>query len=1198
MIGRALPRVKLASVLSLALLLASIAALNVRLLGQNILGSIVGTIVDASGGSIVGAKVAVTNTGTGERRVGQSRVGGDYEFLNLVPGVYRVEVEQSGFKKATRENVEVTISGAVRADIAMQVGEMTQSIEVQATVQLLRTENANVSQVVPTRAIEETPVNGRNLMALTTLVPGVVSNGTTDGNAITGKNIFAAGNYQIGGGMANQGATFYDGVPNNSVLGNLVNMVPSPDVVSEFRVESNSNSSEYGRYSGGVINISSKSGTNTFHGAAYEYFRNTDLDANLFFNNATGIGKAPVHQNQYGADVGGPVKKNKLFGFFGWENYYGRQGANYLGTVPLPAMYNGDFSGYKNASGAVIPIYDPLTQCGTNSNAPCPGGVVAQSYSAGPARSPFPGNIIPVNRFNPTGLAILNFPITGKPNVPGVPFTAANNLSTICQVGGNNNQETARGDYNMSDKLRMFGRFSRWHSQANPCAPMGNGNYANDPYSPETFTTTQGVLGVTYLISPTLIFDIRASYVRFPYQRLESYANIDESKTFNLPSYMDTLLPLVHGGPGTAVPSVGMAGYTVPSGLHILSTEDSYLLAPSLSWVKGKHTIKFGSDWRDQQNGYYQNFDGGSLSTAINGTCSNALACGASGNGMASMLLGFGSAYSVSAFSNPWQSIHYQGYYVQDTWQTTPRLTVTLGLRYEIPGVYTERYNRNASINPNEVNSALAAAGITLNGQPIMGNVDFVNTPAHPDAGNAREHFKLFSPRLGLAYRLNDKTVIRAAGGIYYLPPTTYFSNAPFGQSINQFVTNGVASVDGGVTLTNPISNPFPTGILQTPGNYSHDVGQAEMLGGSLGGMTLGYLRYPYQEQANLAVQRQLPGGAAIEAAYVFSAGKHLPGPGSNLNVNAVPQSDLAMGNALTSLVPNPFASVVKTGALSQPTVQLQQLLLPFPEYTGFSEANVDIGVSTYHALQMKVEKRFKQGGTLLASYTFSKLMADVSTLTTWLNGGLGPTPGVQNPYNISAEKSLSGFDARSRLTINYTLDLPFGPGQKFLNAGPGIEKKLVGGWTVSGISTFGEGFPLALTATGTANATGYGRRPNVVPGCNPKLSGPIQSRLYGYFNTACFTVPAAYTLGNESSTDPVLRGPGINNFDVSLGKKTAITERINLQFRAEIYNLFNRVQFSQPNTSITTAANPTTGWITAQQNQPRLLQLSGRLVF
>ena len=209
--------------------------------------------------------------------------------------------------------------------------------------------------------------------------------------------------------------------------------------------------------------------------------------------------------------------------------------------------------------------------------------------------------------------------------------------------------------------------------------------------------------------------------------------------------------------------------------------------------------------------------------------------------------------------------------------------------------------------------------------------MDFVNTPQHPEKGNQREHFKLFAPRLGLAYRLNDKTVIRAAGGIYYLPATTYFSNAPFGQSINQFVTNGVASVDGGVTLANPISDPFPTGILQTPANYSHAVAQGLLLGGSLGGMTFASLRYPYQEQANIAVQRQLPGGAAVEAAYVFSAGKHLPGPGSNFTLNALPYAELARGNALTGLVPNPFYGVVKTGALSQPTVALQQLLLPFP---------------------------------------------------------------------------------------------------------------------------------------------------------------------------------------------------------------------------------------------------------------------------
>jgi hypothetical protein len=266
-----------------------------------------------------------------------------------------VDVEQSGFKRATRENVEVTISGAVRVDFVMEVGEVSQSVEVQATAQLLRTENANISEVVPARAIEETPVNGRNLMALTTLTPGVISSGTTDGNAITGKNVFAAGNYQIGGGMANQGATFYDGVPNNSVLGNLVNMVPSPDVVSEFRVESNSNSAEYGRYSGGVINISSKSGTNQFHGAAYDYLQNDALTAQSYLFGAQAQPIPHLRFNNFGFALGGPILKKKLFFYFDYDQIVDHGNNTGRNSVPTTAIMGGDFTGMQT-------IYDPTTQ--------------------------------------------------------------------------------------------------------------------------------------------------------------------------------------------------------------------------------------------------------------------------------------------------------------------------------------------------------------------------------------------------------------------------------------------------------------------------------------------------------------------------------------------------------------------------------------------------------------------------------------------------------------------------------------------------------------------------------------------------------------------------------------------------------------------------------------------------------------------
>lgn len=1192
---------KKSSIFSLALLTASVAGFNVNLIAQNFYGSIVGTITDASGASIVGAKVNITSSGTGETHQTQSGAGGDYQFLNLVPGIYRVDAEQNGFKKATRENVEVTVSGTVRSDISMQLGDVSQSVEVQATSPLLQTENANLSQVVNTRSVEELPVNGRNIMNLTEVVPGVVPQGTTSGDAVTGKNIFAAGNYQIGGGAANQSATYYDGVPANSALGNLVNMVPSPDAVSEFRVQTNSNGAEYGRYAGGVVNISSKSGTNEYHGAAYEYFRNTDLNANLFFNNAQGQGKAPFHQNQYGLDGGGPIKKNKIFFFVSWEAYTARQGSNYTGTVPLPAMYNGDFSGYKNASGAVIPIYDPLTQCGANGNASCPGGVASASYSAGPARQPFPGNIIPPSRFNPVAVKILSFPLIAQPDTAGAQYTAVNNYAATCEIGGNNNQENSRFDDTISEKLRVFARYSRWSSLNNPCTPMHNGVYANDPYSPESFDTQEAVLGATYLISPNIVLDIRASYVRFPYDRLESQPDLSLSQTFGFPAYMDQDIPIIHGGPGTSFPSFSITGYTTASGLHILSTEDDYLLTPNLSWVHGKHTFKFGADWRDLQDTYYQTFDGGSFSFTNLFTASNALAPGASGNGLASMLLGYGASGSETAFSVPWESLHYQGYYAQDTWQVTNKLTLTYGVRWEIPGVWTERYNRNSTFNPSEVNPALQSDGITLNGQPILGAVDFANTSQNPNKG-ANEHFRLFAPRMGLAYRLDDKTVIRAGAGIYYLPSNTYFSDAPWGQTINQYGTSWLSTLDGSVTPYYTLSNPFPNGFNQTPGNLSHTAAQAALIGGSIGSTQLLNIPFPYNAQWNLTIQRQLPGGAALEVAYAGSKGTHLPTSG--LTSNALPYQDLSMGTVLTGLVPNPFASVVKTGSLSAPTVQLQQLLLPFPEYTGVSEANADVFNSSYHSLQMKVEKRFSQGGSVLASYTFSKLIADVSALTGWLDSGVGAEPGIQNPYNLTAEKSLAGFDSRQRLTVSYALDLPFGPGHKYLVGGNEFVKRTVGGWTVSGISTFQDGFPLALTATGTSIGTGYGRRPNVTAGCNPVNSGSATSLLGApyssgiWFNVSCYSVPAAYTLGDESATDPVLRGPGIANYDFSLAKKTRVTERFNLQFRAEFYNIFNRVQFGQPNTSITTAANPTTGFITSQINQPRTVQLNLRLSF
>jgi hypothetical protein len=1173
--------------LCFALLLGVALITREPVFGQAFYGSVVGTIRDQSGAALRGATISLTNTGTGERRQTQSGAAGEYQFLNLVPGMYRVEAEQSGFKKVTREDVEVTVSGAVRADLSMQLGDVTQTVEVSAAAPLLQTENANLSQVVNSRSVQELPVNGRNILNLTALVPGVVPQGTTEGNALTGKNIFAAGNYQIGGGFANQGAVYYDGVPANSALGNLVNMVPSPDAVEEFRVQTNSNNSEYGRYSGGIINMSSKSGTNEFHGSAYEYFRNTVLNANSFFANANRTGKQAFKQNQYGLTGGGPVKKNKMFFFAAWEGFRSRQGSNYTATVPLPEMYTGDFSNYRNASNAMIPIYDPLTQCDTGSNAACVAGQTVQ-------RQPFPGNIIPQSRINPVSAKIFAFPLMAPPNLPGEQYTHNFNFSALAAQGGDNDQVNFRYDANVTDKLRIFGRYSRWASQSLPFAPFGNGIYANDPYAPEYFTTNQVLAGATYVLSPSIVLDVRASYIRFPYGRSESYEGISLSQKFGFPKYMDEQLPIIHGGPSTSIPSFNISGYNPVSGLHILSTENDYVLTPNLSWVKGTHTFKFGADWRDMQNTYYQTFDGGTLTFTNAITSQNALSPGASGNGLASALLGYGSTGSVSAFARPYESLRYQGYYAQDTWQATKKLTVTLGVRWEIPGVWQERYNRIASFNPSELNPA--TSGITVNGQPVNGALDFVGSTQHPELGARTEHFDLFAPRAGIAFRLNDKTVIRAGGGIYYVPSNLQFSEAPWGMPLSSIGTPWLPTLDGGVTPYSPISDPFPNGFTPAPGNLPHDQAQLLLLGGGLTNIPLRSISYPYQAQWNFTVQRQLWGGVAVEAAYAAAAGAHLPL--GTYQIDALPTQYLSQGSALNTLVPNPFYGLVKTGTLSQPTVQRGQLLLPFPQYTSIASGGGYVGHSTYHALQMKVEKRMARGGTVLAAYTFSKLLANVNSTTAWLDSGVGANPGPQDPANMRAEKSLAGFDSRQRLVVSYVADLPIGAGHKFLGGGNAFVQKFSSGWSISGTATFQEGYPLALTALPNVTGFGLGLRPNVVPGCDPVKSGSAQSRLNGWFNTACFTVPAAYTLGNESRADPVLRGPGINNFNASLLKRTPITERVNFEFRTEVYNLFNRVQFGLPNTVINTAANSTAGYITTQINQPRLIQLAARLVF
>ncbi len=1153
---------------------------------QSTFGTIVGSVTDASAASMPDVTVVLLNSATGDRRSAVTDSNGSFQFVSLNPGDYKIDIQQTGFRHYTRSSILVEVAAQVRADIQMQVGDTTQSVEVTASAALLQTENATLSQVVAARAVQELPLNGRNVMNLVALVPGVVPQGGSMSN-LQGQNIFGAGNFQIGGGAANQSSTLLDGSPLNVNYGNLTAFVPTQDAISEFRVQTSSNTAEYGRYTGGIINLTSKSGTNEIHGSMYEFLRNRALNAGTFFGNATGAGRPAFTQNQFGVNAGGPIKKDKTFIFGSYEGFRQVQGSILLNTVPTAAILGGDFSGYRNAAGAQIPVYDPQTQCGQLGNAACGAGTVQ--------RSQFPGNIIPSSRINPVAKALSN-KLFALPNTAGVANTNQFNFSTNVNTGGSNDQYNGRVDHTFSEKQRVFARYSRW--TLNDLA--GNG-YGDIPYyaggsSPEIFTTDSAVLADTYIFNATTILDVRGSFLRFFYDRTPKVApGTFDATTIGLPKYMNV--------PLAAWPGTTFAEYNSGSASQrISSRNNSYSFVPGLTKIMGRHTLKTGMELRNLQANFFQvNSPGGAYTFTNLFTSQNATSPGATGNSYGSFLLGNPATGTLLLPNFTASSLLYQGYYVNDSFQVNKKLTVTAGLRWEIPGVWTERNDNMAVFNPTATNPLSQATGLNLKGA-----FELVKSDAHPQRGLKSEYWKAFAPRVGLAYRMNESTVLRAGGGLFFIPADVVFVESPYQNPLNLYSNTMVTTVDNSVTAFNTLSNPYPQGLTVAPGRNANF--QALLQGGNFAGggggaaasAIIANSKNPTVYQWNAAIAKDLH-GLAVEVGYSGSAGNHLPTGG--LQLNQIPNQFLSLGKALTNQVPNPFLGKITVGPLAQPTIQAGQLLRPFPQYQTVTDAGGYIGNSTYHAALVKAEKRFASGGTLLGSYTFSKLLTDVESTTSWLEsaGTGGGTAGYQDFTNFAAEKSLSAFDSRERATISYVVDLPFGTNKKFLANAKGIAGKLVNGWGINGISTFQKGYPLHMTATPVALSIangGGGLRPNVVANCDPAVSGGVQQRLTKYFNTGCFTVPANFTWGSAARTDPRLRGPGIANYDFAMFKRTAITERINLEFRGEIFNIFNRVQFGQPNSVATTAANSTFGVISTQANSPRQVQFALRLKF
>ena len=1112
---------------------------------QTTSGTVLGTVTDQTGAVLSNTTVQLINTATNTKRQTESNDSGYYQFFSVPPGTYQLAVQKQGFKKLSSAVFKLEVEGSMRINLSLEVGSESQSITVTAAAPLIQAETTSLGSVVDERETTEIPLNGRNPMSLAAMVPSVIPQGQATQNP-NGANPFGWGNYQIGGGMANQSATYLDGSPVNTLYINLTALIPTQDSLSEFKVDTNALSAEYGHLAGGAINFSTKSGTNTLHGSVWEYLRNKVLNANDYFANQKGVARGAFTQNQYGFNLGGPVVlphlydgRNRTFFFFNWEGFALRQGQTFTETVPTSRMIDGDLSELG------VTLYDPLTTC-TNP-AGCTDALHGTHYGD---RLPIPNADLtqaPVSRISPAAQAYIR---TFYPAAPNDQYKV-NNLATRASVGGNNYEAVTKIDHNISDKQHLTGRYTWWTNTNLPIDPMGTG-ICQDRCQ-EVFTTHNGVLNDTYAFNNSTILDVRLSYLRFVYARQAKLKDFNFGTLGLGWSAIESGIQFP-GPPMVAIQDFDTANTFGSGGADstINNASDNDRIAGTLTKMLGSHTLKFGGEFMRSTFNYAQsNNSAGQFNVTKAFTTSNRNTPDASsGAGLATFLLGY-----MDATSNGFHEVKpvaaeqlYTGLFITDDWRITPKLTGHFGFRWEDNYPWTERYNSLSYFDTGTINPVLSANGITS----YRGSVEVPNSATRPGRSTLNNYTKMFAPRMGLTFAPNANTVISAGYGILWIPTDVGFQASPANDAIDAFTTPYTASIDNGFTPYSTFDAPVPK-ITPAPGtnpSLVFGVGFQPTLLGTGVAPVFPDNPYAYAQQWNLGVQRQIGSSMALNVAYAGAKGTHLPF--YQLSVNALPDAVftpnytatvdghvLTGTQALQAKVPNPFYGVISPSyALGAQEVNLSALLVKYPQYANVSIASADYAGSTYNSLQIKLEKRFGGGASIGASYTFSKFMSGTDTLTAWLENGVNGAYGGQvDPNRPSLEKSLSANDVRNRFILNYVYDIPIGRGKAVL---PNISRALdtvIGGWGIEGVTTLQTGFPLGMGLANGLNFGGMGQRPNQVAGCNKTIGGAAQKKLNGWFNKACFTAPAQFDLGNEPREDATITVPGIANWDTAIFK-------------------------------------------------------------
>ncbi|MBI4891343.1 MAG: TonB-dependent receptor [Acidobacteria bacterium] len=1145
---------------------------------QDVRATILGRVTDPSGSTVAGARLEVTNSATGVRNTGVSNAAGLYEIPYLPPGIYSLTAESTGFKKHVRDGIEARVGDKLTVDVQLELGQTTESVTVTSEVPLVESSSASLGQVADHKRIVDLPLSGGNAMTLVRFTAGAIYTGAPNHPSLLGA-VGAINSYVVDGAPNNSTEYNVDGT--SVMTGRWPGFLPPEDMVDEFKLTTASYSAADGRSSGSSINVSLRSGTNQYHGTLYFYhcdnvLRGIDLfQRQQLYNPATG----PVTHdkerqvnplfiiNRPGGSIGGPISIPKLYNgrnrtffqyaFEGMIRPSVEQGDRFR-TLPTMAERRGDFSALLAISSR-YQIYDPATI------QPAPAGRFS--------RQPFPGNIIPSSRLDPTAQKLL--PYWPEPTLAGT----ADGLNNYFYPQRSRNRlasNTGRIDHVLNDRQRLSGKFNYTWGKFTSGINLPTGANGEDN---SRVNRSMGVDHV-FTVNPHMVINTRYNFNRQTVSDTPLTQGIDLASL----GFSQNLVKLVP--PEYSVfPALSVDSMTPLGGDVFGFTATNYHTGGSEAmWMKGGHTLRAGADFRLFRENYYT-YSGVTPamtfgSTWTRGPLDNSAAAPV-GQGLASFLLGLPTGGSGTVNPSSAEQSWYLGFSIQDDWRVTPKLTLNLGLRYEYESPTTERYNRSIGSFDFAVSSPIEpAAKLAYAANPIpdippsqfsaKGGVLFVGVNGQP-RGLWPSNKHNFAPRIGAAYTLDARTVLRAGYGIFFLPQGADVASvrqAGFGRS-----TSLNPSLDNGLTFVASLANPFPNGYLQPLGSAG---GYATQLGAGLSPFPT-RLPYGYMQRWSFSIQRTLAKSTLMEASYVGSRATRLPlgrqyDPVPRQYLSTLPERDQKTIDYLSTQVRNPFYPLLPGTSLSGTNVARSQLLRPMPQFTGIS-VDEPIGYTWYHSLQTRVERRFAGGFTIQGNYTWSKLMEANNFL---------------NDTDPMTQKVIAAADRPQVFQTTAIYELPFGPGKKFAPNAKGFMRYLVAGWQVQGTYQAQSGPPI-----------GFGNI--ILRGSLADLVLPISDRSVArWFNTdAGFEKDSAKQLASNIRAFPSrltgLRAKGLNLWNISATKNFQITERVRFQLRSEWLNATQHTHLPAPTTGPTSTLF---GSISASTGFPREIYFVGKLYF